>query len=135
MANSLTFATPVEWNINTAYEVNMIVFVGKKAYTAIQNVPTGIQITNTAYWSETGVPYVDLEDIRTHLNNLDSDVSDLDTAVDGLDSRVTTNSGNIATLTQGLANAVTALNSATETINNIMVSLYTPYPTQNNGGN
>ena len=135
MAASLTFAVPVEWSINTAYEINMIVFVGKKAYTAIQNVPTGIQITNTAYWSETGVPYVDLEDIRTHLNSLDSDVSDLDDAVDGLDSRVTTNSGNIATLTQGLANAVSALTAATDTINNIMVSLYTPYPTQNNGGN
>ena len=135
MAASLTFAVPVEWSINTAYEINMIVFVGKKAYTAIQNVPTGIQITNMAYWSETGVPYVDLEDIRTHLNSLDSDVSDLDDAVDGLDSRVTTNSGNIATLTQGLANAVSALTAATDTINNIMVSLYTPYPTQNNGGN
>lgn len=135
MAASLTFAVPVEWNINTAYEINMIVFVGKRAYTSIQNVPTGIQITNTAYWSETGVPYVDLEDIRTHLNELDSDVSALDTAVDGLDSRVATNSGNIATLTQSLASAVSALNEATGTINNIMVSLYTPYPTQNNGGN
>lgn len=135
MAASLTFAVPVEWNINTAYEVNMIVFVGKKAYTAIQNVPTGIQINNTTYWSETGVPYVDLEDIRQHLNTLDGEVSTLDTAVSGLDTRVTTNSGNIATLTQGLANAVSALNSATATINNIMVSLYTPYPTQNNGGN
>lgn len=135
MATSLTFAVPVEWNINTAYEINMIVFVGKKAYTAIQNVPTGIQITNTDYWSETGVPYVDLEDIRSHLNTLDTEVSGLDTAVSGLDTRVTTNSGNIATLTQGLANAVAALNTATETINNIMVSLYTPYPTQSNGGN
>lgn len=135
MASSLTFAVPVEWNIETAYEVNMIVFVGKKAYTAIQNVPTGIQITNTAYWSETGVPYVDLDDIRQHLNTLDSEVSTLDSSVDGLDSRVTTNSGNIATLTQGLANAVSALNAATTTINNIMISLYTPYSTQNNGGN
>lgn len=135
MAASLTFAVPVEWDINTAYEINMIVFVGKKAYTAIQNVPTGIQITNTAYWSETGVPYIDLEDIRQHLNILDSDVSTLESDVEGLDSRITTNSGNIATLTQGLADAVSALNSATATINNIMVSLYTPYPTQNQGGN
>ena len=135
MAASLTFATPVEWNINTAYEINMIVFVGKKAYTAVQNVPTGIQITNTAYWSETGVPYVDLEDIRTHLNNLDTDVDNLETSVSGLDTRVTTNSGNIASLTTDLAAAVSALNTATQTLNNIMISLYTPYPTQNQGGN
>ena len=135
MANSLTFAVPVEWSINTAYEINMIVFVGKKAYTAIQNVPTGVQITNTEYWSETGVPYVDLEDIRTHLNNIDDEIDDLDGSVTDIDGRVTTNSGNIATLTQGLSDAVSALNNATATINNIMVSLYTPYPTQNNGGN
>lgn len=135
MAASLTFAVPVEWDINTAYEINMIVFVGKKAYTAIQNVPTGIQITNTTYWSETGVPYVDLQDIRTHLAQLDDDVSDINTDIDGLDTRVGTNSQNIASLTQALANATAALNSATTTLNNIMVSLYTPYPTQQQGGN
>lgn len=135
MAASLTFAVPVEWNIQSTYEINMIVFVGKKAYTAIQNVPTGIQITNTEYWSETGVPYVDLNDIRTHLNNLDSDVDNLEDDVSGLDSRVSTNSTNIATLTSDLATAVSALNTATQTLNNIMVSLYTPYPTQNQGGN
>lgn len=135
MASSLTFAVPVEWSINTAYEVNMIVFVGKKAYTAIQNVPTGVQITNTEYWSETGVPYVDLQDIRTHLNNIDDEIDGLDDSVSDIDGRVTTNSGNIATLTQGLSDAVTALNNATATINNIMISLYTPYPTQNQGGN
>ena len=135
MATSLTFAVPVEWSINTAYEINMIVFVGKKAYTAIQDVPTGVAITNTTYWSETGVPYVDLADIRTHLNNLDTEVSGLDSDIDALDTRVSTNSGNIATLTQNLATAVASLNTATQTLNNIMVSLYTPYPTQNQGGN
>lgn len=135
MASSLTFAVPVEWNIQSTYEINMIVFVGKRAYTAIQDVPTGIQITNTEYWSETGVPYVDLSDIRTHLNNLDTDVDNLESDVSGLDGRVSTNSGNIATLTTDLAAAVSALNSATQTLNNIMVSLYTPYPTQNQGGN
>lgn len=135
MATSLTFAVPVEWDINTAYEINMIVFVGKKAYTAIQNVPTGIQITNTAYWSETGVPYVDLQDIRAHLNQLDDDVSDINDDIEGLDTRIGTNSQNIASLTQALANTTAALNSATTTLNNIMVSLYTPYPTQQQGGN
>lgn len=135
MATSLTFAVPVEWNVNSTYEVNMIVFVGKRAYTAIQNVPTGIEITNTAYWSETGVPYVDLADIRTHLNNLDTEVDTLDSNVDAMDARVTTNSGNIATLTQDLATAVSSLNTATQTLNNIMISLYTPYPTQSQGGN
>ena len=135
MATSLTFAVPVEWNIQTAYEINMIVFVGKRAYTAIQNVPTGVEITNTTYWSETGVPYVDLADIRTHLNNLDTEVAGLDSDIAALDTRVNTNSGNIASLTQQLATAVSSLNTATQTLENIMISLYTPYPTQNQGGN
>lgn len=133
MATSLTFAVPVEWDINTTYEINMIVFVGKKAYTAIQNVPTGVQITDTTYWSETGVPYVDLQDIRTHLEQLDNNIDSIDTSIEGLDTRVGTNSQNIASLTEALANATTALNSATTTLNNIMISLYTPYPTQQGG--
>ena len=35
MASTLTFAVPVEWSSSTAYEINTIVFVGKKAYTAM----------------------------------------------------------------------------------------------------
>lgn len=129
MATSLTFAVPVEWNTTNTYEVNMIVFVGKRAYTAIQDVPAGIQITNTDYWSETGVPFVDLADIRQHLNQLDEDVDDLGDSVSAIDGRVSINSGNIATLTSDLATATQNLNAATQTLNNIMVSLYTPYPT------
>lgn len=127
MATSLTFAVPVEWDINTAYEVNMIVFVGKRAYTAVQNVPTGVQITNTDYWSETGVPFVDLQDIRDHLNTLDGEVDGLGDDISGLDARVGTNSTNIAQLTSDLATATANLNAATQTLNNIMVSLYKPY--------
>lgn len=49
MANKLTFAVPVTWDQSRAYEVNLIVFVGRKAYTALQNVPANTPITNTQY--------------------------------------------------------------------------------------
>lgn len=132
MANKLTFAVPVEWSSQTAYEVNMIVFVGKRAYTAIQNVPAGTEITNTAYWAETGVPDIDVQALRDAIDAVADDVDALETTVSGIDSRVTTNSSNISTLTSGLAQAQAQINSAQSTIDNIMVSLYKPYePTQN----
>lgn len=128
MASSLTFAIPVNWTSNRTYEINMIVFVGKKAYTALKDVPTGVEITNTEYWSETGVPYVDLSSIRSKLNELEQDIIGIEGDIDGLDTRITTNSGNIATLTTNLQTVTTNLANAVETMNNIMISLYTPYP-------
>lgn len=56
MADTLTFAVPVEWSKTTAYEQNSIVFVGKRAYTSLKAVPSGVEITDTSYWAETGVP-------------------------------------------------------------------------------
>lgn len=126
MLNKLTFAIPVTWSQQTAYEGNMIVFIGKKAYTALQDVPAGTPITDTSYWSETGVPYVDLTEVRNAISGLDTRVTSNATAISGIDTRVTTNSGNISTLTANLATAVAQLSAATETIENIMISLYTP---------
>ena len=56
MASKLTFASPVSWSSSKSYEVNTVVFHDGKAYTALQNVPRNTAITNSAYWSETGVP-------------------------------------------------------------------------------
>ena len=55
MADTLTFAVPIEWSKTTAYEQNIIVFVGKRAYTSLKAVPSGVEITDTSYWAETGV--------------------------------------------------------------------------------
>ena len=135
MATSLTFAVPVNWSSSQTYEVNMIVFVGKKAYTALQNVPTGIDIENTAYWAETGVPYVDVSDIRTALNALDTEIN----GTGGLDDQVTqakldiiANANSITTLTTRLNNDILALEAEVARVNNVMVTLYTPYTPPNN---
>jgi hypothetical protein len=128
MASKLTFAVPVTWNNERAYEVNMIVFVGKRAYTAIQDVPTGVQIDNTQYWAETGVPYVDTSALETSIETLSDAIDTInDTTIPALDTRVSANSGNIATITGSLATAQEQINSAQATIDNIMISLYTPY--------
>ena len=135
MATSLTFAVPVNWSSSQTYEVNMIVFVGQKAYTALQNVPTGIDIETTAYWAETGVPYVDVSDIRTALNALDTEIN----GTGGLDDQVTqakldiiANANSITTLTTRLNNDILALEAEVARVNNVMVTLYTPYTPPNN---
>lgn len=133
MASNLTFAVPVEWSSSRKYEINNIVFIGKKAYTALQDVPTGIEITNTAYWSETGVPFVDLSDIRAKLNELDLQVDENASDISTAQADIVTNANNITQLTTRLNNAVTSIEADATRLNNIMITLYTPQST--NGGN
>ena len=126
MATSLTFAVPVEWSSSQTYEINMIVFVGKKAYTAIQNVPVGIDITNTTYWIETGVPYIDMSSIRQKLNELDEDVTNNTADIAQAQADIITNANSITQLTTRLNAAVTTLEKETARLNNVMITLYTP---------
>ena len=143
MPNSLTFAVPVEWSDARAYEENTIVFVGKRAFTALQSVPTGTAITNTTYWAETGVPFLDVSDIRSKLNELEGEVDANTAAISTANTNITTNANAITSLNTRLSAAVTSIEADAARLNNIMVSLYTPYPASsssnsgnsNNGGN
>lgn len=133
MASSLTFAVPVEWNSTTAYEINMIVFVGKKAYTALQNVPAGTEITNTDYWSETGVPFVDIAAIRTKLNEIEGEVDDNTADIETAQADILTNANNITQVSTRLNAAVSSIEADAARLNNIMITLYSPQTTTNGG--
>jgi len=111
----------------------MIVFVGKKAYTAIQNVPTGVAITNTDYWTETGVPYVDISDVRTKLNELEDEIDTNTADIMQAKADIITNSNSLTTLTNRLDTDISNLETQIARINNIMITLYTPY--DQTGGN
>lgn len=126
MASTLTFAVPVEWSNTRTYEINNIVFIGKKAYTALQDVPTGIEITNTAYWSETGVPFVDLTDIRAKLNELDLEVDENTADIATAQADIITNANSITQLSTRLTAAVSSIEADAARLNNIMITLYTP---------
>lgn len=126
MATGLTFAVPVNWSDTQTYEINMIVFVGKKAYTAIQDVPTGIAITNTDYWIETGVPTIDLTSIRNKLNELDSDVTDNAADIAQAQADIITNANSITNLTTRLNADIANLETQITRLDNIMITLYTP---------
>lgn len=48
------FADPAEWTPTRSYEALTIVLNEGNSYTARQDVPIGVQLTNTDYWLETG---------------------------------------------------------------------------------
>ena len=107
MAANLTFAEPVTWDRTKPYETNLIVFVGRKAYTALQNIPANTDITNTTYWKETGVPN------SGDISNLESDVNTLKTTVgnqnSGLVKNVADNTSDISSLETTVGNSSSGL--------------------------
>ena len=50
--NNIQFADPVDWNIDTTYDANRIVYSQelKTAYISKKVVPAGTNITNTDFW-------------------------------------------------------------------------------------
>lgn len=51
--NSLKYADPIQWDITTQYEKNTIVIepASGTAYISVQAVPSGVDISNTDYWT------------------------------------------------------------------------------------
>lgn len=58
------FADPAEWTPTRSYEALTIVLHEGNSYTARQDVPIGVQITNENYWLETGNYNAQLEQYR-----------------------------------------------------------------------
>ena len=54
--NSIKYADPIQWNITTQYEANTVVInpSDSTAYLSVQPVPSGVNITNTEYWTPIG---------------------------------------------------------------------------------
>lgn len=108
MADTLTFANPVEWSKTTAYEQNIIVFVGKRAYTSLKAVPTGIEITDTSYWAETGVPKgSDTTQLKADIETLKGNVSKLQSGLSTTNSNVTANNNAITSMGKVMATYLT----------------------------
>lgn len=49
----ITYANPIDWNITTQYSQNTVVVDPSDgtAYLSVQPVPSGVQISNTDYWT------------------------------------------------------------------------------------
>lgn len=92
----LAFAKPVQWNKANYYREDTIVFNGRKSYTALQDVPANIEITNSSYWQETGVPSIN------EFNTIETDVNSMKTTIgnqnSGLVKDVADNANSISML-------------------------------------
>lgn len=108
-----------EWNANDDYEPLTIVTHEGNSYTSRQYVPAGIQITNKAYWLETGNWNSQIESYRREVLQFADDIQSAHNAADAAqetaDGAVTA-ARNAQTTADG---AVTTANTATARINTI----------------
>lgn len=84
------FADPLEWSSTQGYESLTVVLHEGNSYTSRQSVPVGIDISNTAYWAETGNYNAQIEAYRRE--------------VLAYDGRITANANAIAAETQARIN-------------------------------
>lgn len=65
------FAEPLEWDKTKAYEPLTIVLYQGNSYTSRQYVPVGIELTNDAFWAETGNYNAQIEQYRQEVKSFD----------------------------------------------------------------
>lgn len=104
-----------DWDSTQQYEPLSIVLYQGNSYTSIQAVPTGIAITNTEYWAQTGNYNAQVEAYRQEVRNFDTrliqaenDISAEETAREAADTAL---SGDIAAETTAREAADTALSN------------------------
>lgn len=98
------FADPLEWSDQREYEPLTIVTYQGNSYTSMQSVPVGVDINNTAYWTQTGNYNAQIEAYRQE--------------VLAYDGRITANANAIAAETQaresGVAEAMANIAAETQ---------------------
>ena len=92
------FANPPEWSDTRGYEPLTIVLHKGNSFTSTQYVPTGIDISNTEYWLETGNWNAQIEAYREEVLRFDA--------------RITQNANGIEANKAAIANEATARASA-----------------------
>lgn len=69
------FSEPIEWDKTKQYEPLTIVTANGNSYTSRQFVPTGIEITNTAFWALTGNFNAQIEQYRKEVTAYDGRIT------------------------------------------------------------
>ena len=83
------FAEPAQWDINKQYEPLTIVLDHGNSYTSRQFVPTGIELTNDAFWALTGNYNAQVEQYRQEVTTYDTRIKTAQTAADGATAKAT----------------------------------------------
>lgn len=66
-----------DWDITKTYEPLIIVNYQGNSFTSKKYVPSGVQITNTEYWAESGNYSQQIEQLRQELNAAMQEIADL----------------------------------------------------------
>ena len=106
------FADPIEWDNTRTYEPLTIVYHQGNSYTSRQAVPTGIAITNEAYWALTGNYNAQIEAYRTEVQNYTEEVTDFDGRITACEDGVEDNTADITALESAI-DSITANNWVT----------------------
>lgn len=108
------FANPLEWSDTREYEPLTIVTHQGNSFTSMQYTPTGIEITNTAYWALTG--------------NFNAQVEAYRAEVRAFDDRINANAAAIsANATAISANAAAIAQEKTDRTTNVMLAFGDSY--------
>lgn len=92
------FADPIEWSSARAYEPLTIVLYQGNSYTSRQSVPTGINISDGAFWAMTGNYNAQIEQYRAELVHYDGRIK----VVEGDTARLKTDVSQLKTDTARL---------------------------------
>lgn len=83
------FAEPLEWDKTKAYEPLTIVLYQGNSYTSRQYVPANVEITNDAFWAETGNYNAQVEQYRQEVKSFDGRITANTQAIDNEKNRAT----------------------------------------------
>jgi hypothetical protein len=90
------FAEPIEWDKTKQYEPLTIVTYDGNSYTSRQFVPTGVEITNTAFWALTGNFNAQVEQYRKEVIAYDGRITAAQTDATNALALAKTNESDIA---------------------------------------
>lgn len=109
------FAEPETWNQSSTYEPLTIVLWQGNSYTSKQAVPAGTDITNSAYWAETGNFNGQLEQYKKIVKTFDGRISQNE-------ANIATNTSDIAAIKAKHASDMASVNTSITNINSTLAT-------------
>lgn len=103
------FAEPIEWDKTQQYEPLTIVTHNGNSYTSRQFVPTGIEITNDAFWALTGNFNAQVEQYREEVKSYDGRITTAQDTADGAKTAADAAKTAADAATTAAGNAMTAV--------------------------
>lgn len=110
------FANPLEWSDTREYEPLTIVTHQGNSFTSMQYTPTGIEITNTAYWALTGNFNAQVEAYRAEVRAFDDRINANAAAINANTAAISENTAAIN------ANAAAIAQEKTDRTTNVMLA-------------